>query len=155
MSVACCLMPSEALWACWKAWNTEKWEGPNGQHLRCSSLGWPFYHTNREGIMLITCTGSSKINGAKLSDACSVRANWLCMGWPFCLAEMRREFQTGGNFFCTTLYYKFWQGEGGQKSQKFSWCHLYMAPYREIILDGKNNPSTWILNVPSTKLGSG
>ena len=50
-------------------------------------------------------TGSSKINGAKLSDACSVRANWLCMGWPFCLAEMRREFQTGGNFFCTTLYF--------------------------------------------------
>ena len=49
-------------------------------------------------------TGSSKINGAKLSDACSVRANWLCMGWPFCLAEMRREFQTGGKLFCTTLY---------------------------------------------------
>ena len=50
------------------------------------------------------CTGSSKIIGAKLSDACSVRANWLCMGWPFCLAEMRREFQTGGKFFCTKLY---------------------------------------------------
>ena len=50
------------------------------------------------------CTGSSKINGAKFSDACSVRANWLCMGWPFCLAEMRREFQTGGKLFCTTLY---------------------------------------------------
>ena len=49
-------------------------------------------------------TGSSKINGAMLSDTCSVRANWLCMGWPFCLAEMRREFQTGGNYFCTTLY---------------------------------------------------
>ena len=49
-------------------------------------------------------TGSSKINGAKFSDACSVRANWLCMGWPFCLAEMRREFQTGGKIFCTTLY---------------------------------------------------
>ena len=52
------------------------------------------------------CTGSSEINGAKLSDACSVRANWLCMGWPFCLAEMRREFQTGGNFFaqrCTGI----------------------------------------------------
>ena len=44
-------------------------------------------------------TGSSKINGAKLSDACSVRTNWLCMGWPFCLAELRREFQTGGHFF--------------------------------------------------------
>ena len=28
-------------------------------------------------------TGSSKINGAKFSDACSVRANWLCMGWTF------------------------------------------------------------------------
>ena len=50
-------------------------------------------------------TGSSKINGAKFSDACCVRANWLYMGWPFCLAEMRREFQTGGNFFCTTLYF--------------------------------------------------
>ena len=43
-------------------------------------------------------TGSSKIDGAKLSDACSVRADWLCMGWPFCLAEMRREFQTGEIF---------------------------------------------------------
>ena len=32
------------------------------------------------------------------------RANWLCIGWQFCLAEMRREFQTGGIFFCTTLY---------------------------------------------------
>ena len=41
---------------------------------------------------LMKLTGSSKINGAKFSDACSVRANRLCMGWPFCLAEMRREF---------------------------------------------------------------
>ena len=49
-------------------------------------------------------TGSSKINGAKFSGACSVRANWLCMGWPFCLAEMRRQFQTGGKIFFTTLY---------------------------------------------------
>ena len=49
-------------------------------------------------------TGWSKINGVKIGDTCSVRANWLCMGWPFCLAEMRREFQTGGNYFCTTLY---------------------------------------------------
>ena len=39
-----------------------------------------------------------------MSDTCSVRADWLCMGWPCCLAEMRQEFQTGGNFFCTTLY---------------------------------------------------
>ena len=31
-------------------------------------------------------------------------ANWLCVGLPFCLAEMRREFQTGGKLFCTTLY---------------------------------------------------
>ena len=51
--------------------------------------------------------GSSKINGAKFSDTCSVRANWLCMGWPFCLAEMRREFQTEGKLFCTTLYRAF------------------------------------------------
>ena len=26
------------------------------------------------------------------------------MGWQFCLAEMRQEFQTGGNLFCATLY---------------------------------------------------
>ena len=50
------------------------------------------------GLQKSRCTGSSKINGAKFSDTCSVRANWLCMGWPFCLAEMRREFQTGGIF---------------------------------------------------------
>ena len=53
------------------------------------------------------CTASSKINGAKFSDTCSVRANWLCMGWPFCQAEMRRKFQTGGKIFCTTLYFQF------------------------------------------------
>ena len=38
------------------------------------------------------------------------RANWLCMGWPFCLAEMRREFQTGGKKFCTTLYWALASG---------------------------------------------
>ena len=63
----------------------------------------PVADHNREGEMQEINTGSSKINGAKLSDACSVRATWLCMGWPFCLVEMGREFQTGGNFFCTTL----------------------------------------------------
>ena len=64
-------------------------------------------------------TGSSKIKGAKFCDACSVKANWLCMGWPFFLAEMRREFQTGGKFFCTTLYLHF----AVVKSQNFyvSW----------------------------------
>ena len=55
-------------------------------------------------MLRLILTGSSKINGAKLNDTCSVRANWLCMGWPYCLAETRREFQTGGNFFSTTLY---------------------------------------------------
>ena len=52
-------------------------------------------------------TGLSKINRAKFSDTCSVGAKWLCMGWPFYLAEMRREFQTGGNFFGTMLYTRF------------------------------------------------
>ena len=55
-------------------------------------------------ISPIWLTGSSKINRAKFSGPCSVRANWLWMGWPFCLAELRREFQTGGIFFCTSLY---------------------------------------------------
>ena len=62
------------------------------------------YSTNKQIInnkikwVRMSNTGSSEINGAKLSDACSVRAHWLCMGWPFCLAEMRREFQTGKTF---------------------------------------------------------
>ena len=81
-------------------------------HKRASS---PFLYRSRTlsgqrqffSSLPCVCTGSSKINGAKLSDACSVRANWLCMGWPFCWAEMRREFQTGGKFFCITLYTKF------------------------------------------------
>ena len=83
MSVACCLMPSEALWACCKAWNTEKWEGPNGQHLRCSSLGWPFYHTNREGIMLITCIvyrarkRKLLIGARRPSDLVSISNYWM------------------------------------------------------------------------------
>ena len=40
-------------------------------------------------------TGLSKIKGAKLGKESSVRADWLCIGWPFCQAELRREFQTG------------------------------------------------------------
>ena len=51
-------------------------------------------------------TGSSKINGAKFSDTCFVRANWLCMGWPFCLAEMRLEFKTGKFLRACMLVYK-------------------------------------------------
>ena len=80
-------------------------------HLINFLLGIKMSATNKSEIKFIlnfNSTGSSKINGAKLSDTCSVRANWLCMGWPFCLAEMRREFQTGGNYFCTTLY-SFWK----------------------------------------------
>ena len=37
-------------------------------------------------VMTILFTGSSKINGAKLSDTCSVRVNWLCMGWLLSLS---------------------------------------------------------------------
>ena len=37
--LACCLMSSEALLACCKAWMTEKWEGANGKHPRFSSMG--------------------------------------------------------------------------------------------------------------------
>ena len=51
-----------------------------------------------------TFTGSSKINGAKFGDPCSVMADWLTMGWPFCQADLRREFQTEGQFFCLSLY---------------------------------------------------
>ena len=31
--------------------------------------------------------------------SCSVRAKWLFIGWPFWLAEMRREFRTGEKNF--------------------------------------------------------
>ena len=89
--------------------------------LHAQILIWNVSVSQKDGVGHISCriavrvsfsyifTGSSKINGAKLSDTCSVRANWLCMGWPFCLAEMRREFQTGGNFFCV-LPDSTWQG---------------------------------------------
>ena len=53
---------------------------------------------------IVTLTGSSKIKGAKLGEESSVRADWLCIGWPFCQAELRWEFQTVGNFFCSSLF---------------------------------------------------
>ena len=30
-------------------------------------------------------------------------ADWLCIGWPNCLAALGREFINRGPFFCTTL----------------------------------------------------
>ena len=42
---ACCLMSSEALMACCKAWQTEKWEGPNGQSLMLLFGGNNYYCT--------------------------------------------------------------------------------------------------------------
>ena len=71
-------------------------------------------------------TGWSKINGAKFSDACSVRANWLCRGWPFCLAEMRQEFQTGGNFLPAArnkhagLHVRWAKSEEGEEEETFA-----------------------------------
>ena len=44
-------------------------------------------------------TGSSKIKGAKLGEESSARADGLSIGWPFCQAELRWEFQTGGILF--------------------------------------------------------
>ena len=35
-------------------------------------------------------TGSSRIKGAKFGDPCSVMADWLTMGWPFCQADFKR-----------------------------------------------------------------
>ena len=46
----------------------------------------------------------SKRNGAKFSEESSVMADWLYMGWAFCQAELRREFQTGGAFFARAPY---------------------------------------------------
>ena len=88
----------------------------SARHSRCKSFSFsaPFSQCHGRFVQLLTshfvCTkygvpiAFEMFTGAKLSDVCSVRADWLCMGWPFCMAEMRREFQTGGNFFCTTLY---------------------------------------------------
>ena len=80
-------------------------DGAEGRGKVAGSVGKIHKHIIERGQNFL-CTGSSKINGAKLSDACSVRANWLCTGWPFCLAEMRQEFQTGEIFFvprCITI----------------------------------------------------
>ena len=46
-------------------------------------------------------TGSSKRNGAKfreLSLNFPKLADWLCMGWPSCLAALGREFSNRGTF---------------------------------------------------------
>ena len=48
-------------------------------------------------------TESSKRKEAKLSEESSVRVQWMCMGWPFCHAELRQEFQTGRQSFFTSL----------------------------------------------------
>ena len=68
-----------------------------------------FRQKKHSNFLSLDSTGSSKINRAKFSDACSVRTNWLYMGWPFCLAEMRREFQTGGIFFAPHCTYCMFQ----------------------------------------------
>ena len=53
-------------------------------------------------------TALSKRNGAKLSEESSVMADWLYMGWPFCQAELRQEFQTGGAFFLHEPRIRLW-----------------------------------------------
>ena len=44
-------------------------------------------------------TGSSKINRAKLSDACSVRANWLSMGCAILLGRNKAGISNRGKIF--------------------------------------------------------
>ena len=46
-------------------------------------------------------TGLSKINGTKLWELglnFPKLADWLCMGWPSCLAALGREFSNRGTF---------------------------------------------------------
>ena len=39
------------------------------------------------------------MKGIILGEGSYIRADWLCIGWPFCQAELKREFQTGKHFF--------------------------------------------------------
>ena len=54
-------------------------DGAEGRGKVAGSVGKIHKHIIERGRNFL-CTGSSITNGAKLSDACSVRANWLCMG---------------------------------------------------------------------------
>ena len=67
--------------------------------------------------------GLSEINGAKfreLSLSFPKLVDWLCTGWPSCLAALRLEFSNRGHFFCTTLYNKYTQGEINMRLFHFS-----------------------------------
>ena len=56
------------------------------------------------------------------------------MGCPSCLAALGREFQTGGQFFCSTLYVSWSKGLKNCKINKtFSlryFNHPYCRPYK-------------------------
>ena len=65
-----------------------------------------------------------KIKEAKFGDENSVRADWLCIGWPFCQVGLRREFQRGGQFFGSSLYFLIvcYLIASAQASRLFSPC---------------------------------
>ena len=50
-------------------------------------------------------TGSSKLKGAKLGEGSFVRANLLCIGWPFCQQNCGGNFIQGDKFFARACTY--------------------------------------------------
>ena len=59
-------------------------------------------------------TGLSKRNGAKFSGLSlnfPKLADWLCMGWPSCLAALGREFSNRGTFILHDPVERDWARE--------------------------------------------
>ena len=52
-----------------------------------------------------TSTGSSKRKGAKLGEGSSVRANWLCIGFPKLVGRRKEANSNKGHLFCTSRYF--------------------------------------------------
>ena len=53
---------------------------------------------------VLVIQGRAKKNLAKLSDNCSVRAEWMCIGSPRLVGERKAGYSNMQQFFCTTLY---------------------------------------------------
>ena len=100
--LACCLMSSETLLACFKACKTEKWEGTNGQNLICSSLGWPFCPSHFSGSTVVNKNHRksrrqyiNKNRREKLRQTCvypaliqasSIQSQFRSTSWSLCIS---------------------------------------------------------------------
>ena len=79
----------------------------------------------QSNLICFQSTGLSKRNGAKLRELSlnfSKLADWLCIGWPSCLAALRREFSNRETFLLHHPVHRF--SEYGTTYQ-MSWANSH------------------------------